>query len=116
MMAASTARCMGLRTCRQGPATTRRCVGAIGAGVPRPCVTKTSKAQRIVVTPAMIRRVPATRSDSEGVCRACQPVSHHGTSPATTPGASAKNPALPSAAARFGVSRFRGRSPATMAE
>lgn len=38
-------------------------------------------------------------------CRTCQPVSHQGTRPATTPGASTKNAALPAAAVGLRMAR-----------
>src|SRR5215831_2138496 len=90
MMTDVTARYIGLRTYRYSPRTTRCSVGAGGAGVPRPSIVNCANDPSSVAAPAAISSPPATR---------CQPVSHQGTSPATTPGAITRKPALPAMAA-----------------
>src|SRR5215213_891524 len=75
----------------------------MGAGVPTPSTTTRTNALINTTAPAAIRTAPTTRSgvtaqNGRG-CRTRQPVSHQGTSPATTPGASAKKTTLPTAAA-----------------
>src|SRR5690242_468661 len=99
-MAATTARYIGLRTYRYRPPTTRRSVGATGAGVPRPSATNRAKAWTSTIAPRMSRISPATRTGAHPASdpRTCHRVSHQGTRPATTPGATAKNSTLPTAA------------------
>jgi hypothetical protein len=102
-MVDTTARYMGLRTYRYRPPTTSRWVGATGAGVPEPSATKRTNACTSTTTPAASSTAPATRSGTQAQdgCgwRTRQPVSHQGTRPATTPGASTKNTTLTAAAA-----------------
>src|SRR5690349_13367469 len=99
-MVATTARYIGLRTYRYRPPTTRRSVGATGAGVPRPSATNRAKAWTRTIAPRMSMISPATRTGAQWASgpRTCHRVSHQGTTPATTPGAAAKNSALPAAA------------------
>ena len=99
MMTASTARYIGLRTYRYGPATTSCSVGAGGAGVPRPSTAKCANDQISTAAPAAISTPPVTWTGTGQAAPACQPVSHHGTRPATTPGASTRKAALPATAA-----------------
>jgi hypothetical protein len=68
--------------------------------VPTPSATKRANACTSTPAPATSSTTPATRNGSHhpGRSVASQPVSHQGTTPATTPGASAKNTALPTAA------------------
>ena len=83
-----------------GPPTTRCCGAATGAGVPRPSTTKRTKACPTTTRPAMSSRPPHRRRGSQkgsGV-RRCQPVSSHGMTPLTVPGASRKKTALPTMA------------------
>src|SRR6516165_2583487 len=100
-MTASTARYMGLRTYRYSPRTTRCSVGAAGAGVPRPSSANCANDPSSVAAPAAISSPPATRTGTGHPPPCCQPVSHQGTSPATTPGATTRKPALPAMAAAF---------------
>src|SRR5918997_1896962 len=106
-MAASTATYMGLRTWRYGPPTTKRSGAATGAGVPRPSTTKRQNAWISATSPAASSAAPSTRTDARyGTdSRTLQPVSIHGTRPATTPGAARKNAALPTAAVRLRILR-----------
>src|SRR5262249_40997426 len=100
-MPASTARYMGLRTYRYSPRTTRCSVGAGGAGVPRPSVANCVNDPSSAAAPAAISTPPANRTGTGHAAPCCQPVSHQGTSPATTPGATTRKPALPAMAAAF---------------
>src|SRR6266496_1457444 len=81
---------------------TRCWVGAAGAGVPAPSATNRTKAVTSTATPAAMRTPPATRSGAQAHhgrgWRTRQPVSHQGSRPATTPGASTKKTAVPAAA------------------
>src|SRR3954453_7053034 len=95
-MVAPTARYIGLRTWRYSPPTTSRSVGAVGAGVPRPSKTKRPNACRRTPVPRTIRAAPRTTTAVAGFVER-QPVSSHGTRPATTPGATSRNRTLPSA-------------------
>src|SRR5262245_6374872 len=99
-MAATTARYMGLRTYRYRPPITRCSVGATGEGVPSPSMTNRAKAWTRTNAPRTRRITPPTRRAAQWASgpRTCQCVSHQGTRPATTPGATAKNSALPAAA------------------
>src|SRR4051794_12251215 len=104
-MVAATARYIGLRTWRYAPPTTSRSVGATGAGVPIPSMTKRAKAWSRNATPVAISTAPATwtRGAAEPWC---QCVMDHGINPATTPGATRRNRRLPRAALAL---RVRGR-------
>src|SRR5262245_25738185 len=95
----TTARYIGLRTYRYSPRTTRCSVGAGGAGVPRPSIVNCADDPSSAAAPAAISRPPATRTGTGHSAPCCQPVSHQGTSPATTPGAMTRKPALPAMAA-----------------
>src|SRR6478672_9442940 len=96
---------MGLRTWRYRPVTTRFCVGAIGAGVPNPCNAKRANESTMPGRPATINRIPTARvaSRSKKGGRNSQRVIHHGTSPATELGATAKKRAEPNTAIVFGT-------------
>ena len=72
-------------------------MGATGAGVPMPSITKRAKACNSTATPAAMSSAPANRSPIHGSADR-QPVISQGTSPATTPGATRRNTTLPSAA------------------
>src|SRR6185295_8808551 len=98
-MAESTARYIGLRTYRYAPVVTSRSVGATGAGVPSPSRTKRTKSLARLGTATRTSTAPAIRTTG-GAGLILHRVSHHGSTPATTPGARAKNSALPSAARR----------------
>src|SRR5262249_40751059 len=97
----TTARYIGLRTYRYSPRTTRCSVGAGGAGVPRPSVANCVNDPSSAAAPAAISTPPANRTGTGHAAPCCQPVSHQGTSPATTPGATTRKPALPAMAAAF---------------
>jgi len=101
-MALTTATYMGFRTKRYSPPMTSRSVGATGAGVPRPSVTKRPNA-RINTTIATAKRAPptiiATTASGDFGHRTVQPLINHGSSPATIPGAATKKTVLPAAAA-----------------
>src|SRR5918995_1445634 len=105
-MIAATARYIGFLTYRYSPPTTRRSLGATGAGVPRPSPTKRANACTSTRTPAAMRIRPPIHSGTQygKGPRASQPVSNHGTRPATTPGANTRNTRLPMAALAFGTS------------
>src|SRR4051794_3921066 len=103
-MVAPTARYIGLRTWRYSPPTTSRLVGAVGAGVPRPSKTKRPNACRRTPTPRAIRAAPTTTRAVAGL-EDRQPVSSHGTRPATTPGATNRNRTLPNAASNLPTAR-----------
>src|SRR6185312_6585035 len=113
-MVATTARYIGLRTYRYRPPTTRRSVGATGAGVPRPSATNRAKAWTRTIAPRMSMISPATRTGAQWASgpRTCHRVSHQGTTPATTPGAAAKNSVLPTAAAGLRMQTVCARRPA----
>src|SRR5829696_4352075 len=104
MIAATTARYIGLRTHRYGPVITSSSVGATGAGVPRPSQANLTKAFTNTAAPATVINTPMTamRPDAGQGGPNSHRVSSHGTTPATTQGATMKKTALPSAA----VSRF----------
>ena len=104
MIAATTARYIGLRTHRYGPVITSSSVGATGAGVPRPSQANLTKAFTSTAAPATVINTPMTamRADAGQGGPNSHRVSSHGTTPATTQGATMKKTALPSAA----VSRF----------
>src|SRR5215472_15222792 len=101
VMTASTARYMGLRTYRYSPRTTSCSVGAGGAGVPRPSTANCANDPISVTAPAAVTTPPMTRTGTGMATPARQPVSHQGTSPATTPGAITRKPALPATAVFF---------------
>src|SRR5690348_634920 len=62
-----------------------------------------AKAATRTAAPAAIITTPATRTGTGHELPACQPVSHHGTSPATTPGATTRNTTLPATAVSFRI-------------
>src|SRR6202049_1120567 len=96
-MMATSATCIGFRTYRLRPVTTRFRGGAMGAGVPRPCSAKRANESTIPGTPARIIIAPMPRVSSRprNGGRSCQPVIHHGTSPASVNGATTKKTAEP---------------------
>ena len=85
--------------------TTRFCVGAMGAGVPKPCSAKRANESTSPGRPATISRIPTARvaSRSKKGDRNSQRVIHQGTSPATELGATAKKRAEPNTANDFGT-------------
>src|SRR5919199_2062539 len=110
-MAASTATYMGLRTWRYTPPTTRRSGAATGAGVPKPSTTKRTNALTSTISPARSSNPPSTRTGAQygRGSRACQRVNNHGIRPTTTPGATRKNTALPTAAFRLRIATPRSQ-------
>ena len=74
-------------------------MGATGAGVPIPSRAKRANALSSATTAAPSSSAPAARS-GQGQERDSHPVSSHGTRPATVPGATTRNSALPMAALR----------------
>src|SRR5262245_37643 len=94
-MTVTTARYIGLRTWRYRPPTTSDSVGATGAGVPDPSVTKRAKAITSTAAPAATRATPSPRSGAATDPPERQSVSSQGMAPATTPGATTKNAAAP---------------------
>src|SRR5262245_7139416 len=110
---ASSARYMGLRTCRYRPPTTRCTGGATGAGVPSPSTTNRANADTSTAVPATTSTAPSTRRGRrwDSGAPGCQSVISHGTSPAMVPGARAKKTALPVAAALLRMApRYRSRT------
>src|SRR5262245_53900570 len=105
-MADTTATYIGLRTYRYAPVTTSRSVGATGAGVPRPSRTKRTNALTRRGRATTRSTAPSTRTGA-AIGWLSHRVNHHGTSPTTTPGASAKKSALPSAARRRRMQALR---------
>src|SRR5215208_7170834 len=100
MIAAKTARYIGLRTHRYGPDITSSSVGATGAGVPRPSQANLMNAFPSTATPATMSNTPTTavRAAAGQGGPNSHRVSSHGTMPATAQGATRKKAALPSAA------------------
>ena len=75
-----------------------------------PSITNRANALTRTAAAQIVSTAPITRTGSQngsGVSNR-QPVSHQGTTPATTPGASAKKIPLPAAAAQRRSSRLRG--------
>src|SRR5579864_3573846 len=88
---------MGLRTNRYSPVTTRCLVGNTGAGVPTPSRANRAKESTSTGSPARMSRPPRNRNGSQpliGVSMRQRDI-HHGTRPATVPGARNKNTADP---------------------
>src|SRR5947209_8233224 len=96
-MVATTPQYIGLRTNRYSPLTTRCLVGRMGAGVPRPWTANRRNESSNPTAPAASRTNPAARTSGEpgSGARVCQRVIHHGTSPATVPGATTRKTAEP---------------------
>lgn len=95
-MIATTAMYIGFRTNRYGPTTTRCCVGAMGAGVPDARAKRTN-ASSSSYTPGAIRSNATTQISTGGphAAGSRHPLISHGTSPATTPGATTRNRIVP---------------------
>src|ERR1700757_1391121 len=91
-MATSSPTYIGLRTYRLNPVTTRRCVAAIGIGVPPALAnwpnacTGGMRPTTISTTPSTIRQVGVEPAISQWVIS-------HGKRPTTVPGATTKNAA-----------------------
>jgi hypothetical protein len=102
-MTERTPRYIGLRTYRYKPETTRRTVGATGAGVPRPFTAKRTKLSTTILAPAPMRTYPSHGSTKapNGAAWARHLVSVQGITPATVAGANQKKTNEPSRAPRL---------------
>ena len=66
--------------------------------MPRPSTAKCANDQISIAAPAPVSTQPVTWTGAGQAVPACQPVSHHGTTPATTLGAITRKAALPATA------------------